>query len=446
MNAPLNTPTPPRLDSQALGPHPDFDRGPRRAALLLLGTTTLFFVLLFAWMSLARLDISVNASGAVVPSSRTQQIQSMEGGILKLLNAREGSVVRQGDVLAVVQNLQFDADMGESRQALWGVRAALARLDAEARGTPPLFPPELESQAPELVREQRTLWQSRRQERQNTLETLSRQLAQRQQELAEARARHQTLSESIGPAREALAIEEKLGAAGAGARADLLAAQQRYNSQKGDLEATRITIGRTEAAVAEAQSRLSETRARFLTETSKEKNELELRAATLTEQLAGRSDKVARRELRAPLDGVVNRLLVNTLGGVVKPGESIMEVIPADDRLLVAARVKPADIAFIKAGQAARVRISAYDSSIFGTLEAEVVRVGADAIVDAERKETYFDVFLATRRNYLGEAAEHLAISPGMAADTSIRTGQRTLMEYLLKPLVKTLDKSLRER
>lgn len=446
MNAPLNTPTPPRLDSQALGPHPDFDRGPRRAALLLLGTTTLFFVLLFAWMSLARLDISVNASGAVVPSSRTQQIQSMEGGILKLLNAREGSVVRQGDVLAVVQNLQFDADMGESRQTLWGARAALARLDAEARGTPPLFPPELESQAPELVREQRTLWQSQRQERQNTLETLSRQLAQRQQELAEARTRHQTLSESIGPAREALAIEEKLGAAGAGARADLLAAQQRYNSQKGDLEATRITIGRTEAAVAEAQSRLSETRARFLTETSKEKNELELRAATLTEQLAGRSDKVARRELRAPLDGVVNRLLVNTLGGVVKPGESIMEVIPADDRLLVSARVKPADIAFIKAGQAARVRISAYDSSIFGTLEAEVVRVGADAIVDAERKETYFDVFLATRRNYLGEAAEHLAISPGMAADTSIRTGQRTLMEYLLKPLVKTLDKSLRER
>lgn len=446
MNAPLNTPTPPRLDSQALGPHPDFDRGPRRAALLLLGTTALFFVLLFAWMSLARLDISVNASGAVVPSSRTQQIQSMEGGILKLLNAREGSVVRQGDVLAVVQNLQFDADMGESRQALWGARAALARLDAEGRGTPPLFPPELESQAPELVREQHTLWQSRRQERQNTLETLSRQLAQRQQELAEARTRHQTLSESIGPAREALAIEEKLGAAGAGARADLLAAQQRYNTQKGDLEATRITIGRTEAAVAEAQSRLSETRARFLTETSKEKNELELRAATLTEQLAGRSDKVARRELRAPLDGVVNRLLVNTLGGVVKPGESIMEVIPADDRLLVSARVKPADIAFIKAGQAARVRISAYDSSIFGTLEAEVVRVGADAIVDAERKETYFDVFLATRRNYLGEAAEHLAISPGMAADTSIRTGQRTLMEYLLKPLVKTLDKSLRER
>lgn len=446
MNTPASPPSASRLDSQPLGPHPDFDRGPRRAALLLLGATTLFFILLFAWMSFARLDISVNASGAVVPSSRTQQIQSMEGGILTLLNAREGSVVRKGDVLAVVQNLQFNADLGESQQALWGAQAALIRLEAEARGTSPLFPAELDRQAPELVREQRSLWQSRRQERHNTLETLSRQLAQRQQEQAEARSRHQALSESIGAAREALAIEEKLGAAGAGARADLLAAQQRYTSQKGDLEATRITIARAEAAVAEAQSRVSETRARFLTETSKEKSELELRAATLTEQLAGRSDKVARRELRAPLDGVVNRLLVNTLGGVVKPGETIMELVPADDRLLVSARVKPADIAFIKAGQTARVRISAYDSSIFGSLEGEVVRVGADAIVDAERKETYFEVFLATRRNYLGDATEHLTISPGMAADTSIRTGQRTLMEYLLKPLVKTLDKSLRER
>ncbi|HMW26642.1 MAG TPA: hypothetical protein PKC51_08385, partial [Ferruginibacter sp.] len=154
----------------------------------------------------------------------------------------------------------------------------------------------------------RKLASTRRQERENSLETLARQLAQRQQELAEARARHEAIGESIGPAREALAIEEKLGASGAGARADLLAAQQRYTGQKGELETTRIAIGRIQAAVAEAQARLSETRARFLTETSKEKNEAELRAAQLAEQLPGRNDKVARRDLRAPLDGVVNRL------------------------------------------------------------------------------------------------------------------------------------------
>ncbi|MCK6394376.1 HlyD family type I secretion periplasmic adaptor subunit [Zoogloea sp.] len=442
-NAPTATP---RIDSEPVSHHPDFDRGPRRAILILLGVTALFFVLLFAWMSLARLDISVNAVGSVVPSSRLQQIQSMEGGILQALNAREGSVVKKGDVLAVVQNLQFAADLGESQQSLWGARAALVRLDAEARNITPSFPPDLEQSAPDLVREQRTLWQSRRQERENTLETLSRQISQRQQELAEAKARHQALQEAIGPAREALAIEEKLAGAGAGARADLLAAQQRYTSQKGELETTRIAIGRIQAAVAEAQARLSETRSRFLTETSKEKNEIELRAATLGEQLTGRSDKVARRELRAPLDGVVNRLLIPTIGGVVKAGETIMEVVPAEERLLVAARVKPSDIAFIKPGQEAKIRISAYDSSIFGTLAGQVVRVGADAVVDAERKDTFFEVFLETQKNFLGERSERLTISPGMAADASIQTGKRTMMEYMLKPIVKTFDKSLRER
>jgi adhesin transport system membrane fusion protein len=436
----------PRIEAEPISSHPDFDRGPRKAVMILLGTTAAFFVIFFAWMSFAPLDISVNAVGAVVPSSRLQQIQSMEGGILQALNVREGAVVKKGDVLAIVQNLQFNAEQGEAQQGLWGAQAAIARLDAEARNAAPNFPPDLEKNAPDLVREQRNLWQTRRQERENTLETLSRQVTQRQQELAEARARHQAISESIGPARETLAIEERLAANGAGAKADLLNAQQRYSSQKGELETTRIAIGRIQAAVAEAQARLSETRSRFFAEISKEKSEAELRAAQIGEQLTGRNDRVARREMRAPMDGVVNRLLVNTVGGVVKAGETIMEVVPAEDRLLITAKVKPSDIAFLKPGQDARIRVTAYDSSIFGSLPGKVVRVGADAVVDGEKKETYFEVLLEAEKNYLGDPAEHLTISPGMAADASIQTGKRTMMEYMLKPIVKTLDKSLRER
>lgn len=436
----------PRIEAEPISSHPDFDRGPRKAVMILLGTTAAFFVVFFAWMSFAPLDISVNAVGAVVPSSRLQQIQSMEGGILQALNVREGAVVKKGDVLAIVQNLQFNAEQGEAQQGLWGAQAAIARLEAEARNAAPNFPPDLEKNAPDLVREQRNLWQTRRQERENTLETLSRQVTQRQQELAEARARHQAISESIGPARETLAIEERLAANGAGAKADLLNAQQRYSSQKGELETTRIAIGRIQAAVAEAQARLSETRSRFFAEISKEKSEAELRAAQIGEQLTGRNDRVARREMRAPMDGVVNRLLVNTVGGVVKAGETIMEVVPAEDRLLITAKVKPSDIAFLKPGQDARIRVTAYDSSIFGSLPGKVVRVGADAVVDGEKKETYFEVLLEAEKNYLGDPAEHLTISPGMAADASIQTGKRTMMEYMLKPIVKTLDKSLRER
>lgn len=431
---------------ETLSRHHDFDRGPRKAVSILVGVTALFFLFLLIWMSFAPLDISVNAVGTVVPSSRVQQIQSMEGGILQSRPVSEGSRVKKGDLLAIVQNLQFNAEQGESQQTYWGTLAALARLEAEAANKPPVFSPELEKNAPDMVSEQHTLWQSRRRERESSLDALSRQLTQRQQELAEARSRHQTLNDSIGGARESLAIEEKLFAAGAGAKADLLAAQQRYATQKGDLDATGISINRLQAAVQEAQARLSETRARFQMETSKEKSELELRAATVNEQLTGRNDKVARRELRASMDGVVNRVLINTVGGVVKAGETIMEIVPADDRLLISARVKPTDIAFIKIGQSAKIRISAYDSSIFGTLSGKVVRVGADAIVDNERKETYFEVFLQSETNDLGSPEEQLSISPGMGADSSINTGKRTMMEYMLKPVVKTFDKSLRER
>lgn len=436
-------PTPTQLEP--LSSHHDYDRGPHKAVQYLVGVTALFFVLLLAWMSFAKLDISVNAIGAVVPSSRIQQIQSMEGGILQSIAAHEGSHVKKGDLLATVQNLQFNAELGESQQTYWGAQAALVRLQAEAQNRPPVFPAELEASAPELVREQRTLWQSRRQERENTLDTLSKQLAQRQQELAEAKAKHQALNDAIGPAREALAIEEKLAAAGAGARADLLSAQQRYTAQKGEQETTRIAIGRIQSAVQEAQARLVETKSRFATETSKE-NEVELRAATVNQQLTSRNDKVARRDLHASMDGTVNRVLLNTVGGVVKAGETIMEVVPAEDKLLIAARVKPTDIAFIKIGQPAKIRISAYDSSIFGTLAGTVVRVGADAIVDNERKESYFEVFLEAERNFLGLPEERLTISPGMGADASIKTGKRTMMDYMLKPVIKTLDKSLRER
>jgi adhesin transport system membrane fusion protein len=277
--------------------------------------------------------------------------------------------VKKGDVLAVVQNLQFTADLGESQQSLWGARAALVRLDAEARNVAHRSSPRSWRRTrPTSSVNSAPVADPPPGKRENTLETLSRQLNQRQQELAEATRPPPGPPGSHRPGPRSPGHRGEAGRAGAGARADLLNAQQRYTSQKGELETTRIAIGRIQAAVAEAQARLSETRSRFLTETSKEKNEIELRAATLAEQLTGRSDKVARRELRAPLDGVVNRLLIPTIGGVVKAGETIMEVVPAEERLLVAARVKPSDIAFIKPGQEAKVRISAYDSSIFGTL------------------------------------------------------------------------------
>lgn len=426
--------------------HPDLDRGPRRAAQVLVCSLAAFVLIAAIWMNFARLDISVQAVGKVIPSSRVQLIQSLEGGIVREIAVREGQTVKQGDLLAYVENLQYDAELGEDRQSRWATLAAITRLDAELAGRSPTFSDELRKQAPDLVAEQRALWSNRLRERDDALETARRQVAQRREELAEARARVESLARQLATAQENLAMEEKLHAQGAGAKADLLRARLEVARLSGDLDTARIAVPRIQAAIAEAQSRAAQVQSSYLAEASRERSELEAKAASLREKLTASTDRVARRELRAPADSVVNRLLISTVGGVAKAGETLMELVPLKDTLFITARVKPSDIAFIRPGQPAIVRISAYDSSIFGSLDGKVVRVGADAVLDERQEELFFEVTLETDRNYLGKPEERLSISPGMAAEASIHTGKRTLMEYLLKPVVKTFDKALRER
>ncbi|MCC6706817.1 MAG: HlyD family type I secretion periplasmic adaptor subunit [Gammaproteobacteria bacterium] len=429
--------------------HADFDRGPRLAALALVGCLSAFLVLALVWMSIAKLDISVHAMGQVTPSSKVQLIQSLEGGIVREISVQEGQSVKRNDLLAYVENLQYSAEQGEDQHQLWAAQAAITRLDAELAGRTPDFAPELEAKVPDLVAKERSLWLTREKERNDALETAQRQLAQRQQELVEAKARIVSFDSLLASSRESLAMEEKLTAQGAGARADFLRAQQEVTRVEGDLEAARTSVPRLEAAIAEGRSRVAEVLSHARAESSRERSKLAAEAATLTAKLTGSNDRVARRELRSPMDGVVNRLLINTVGGVAKAGETIMELVPVQDTLLVTARVKPSDIAFIRPGQDAIIGITAYDSSIFGRLDGKVLRVGADAIADTKPQSElplYFEVVLETDRNYLGKPEERLVISSGMAADASIHTGKRTLMEYMLKPVIKTFDKALRER
>jgi adhesin transport system membrane fusion protein len=429
--------------------HPDLDRGPRLAARALVGVLSGFLLLALAWMSVAKLDISVHAMGQVTPSSKVQLIQSLEGGIVRDIAVHEGQSVKKNDLLAYVENLQYAAEQGEDQHNLWATQAAITRIDAELAGHAPQFAAELEEHTPDIVAKERSLWATREKERNDALETARGQLAQREQELLETRSRVSSLGALLDSSRESLHMEEKLAANGAGARADFLRAQQEATRVQGDLEAARTSLPRLEAAIAEAHSRVAEVLSHARAESSRERSKLAAEAAMLTAKLTGSNDRVARRELRAPMDAVVNRLLINTVGGVAKAGETLMELVPVQDTLLITARVKPSDIAFIRAGQDAIIGITAYDSSIFGRLEGKVVRVGADAIPDSKPQSDnplYFEVVLETDRNYLGKPEERLTISPGMAADASIHTGKRTLMEYMLKPVIKTFDKALRER
>lgn len=425
--------------------HPDADRGPRRAALVVVGLIVAFLFSALIWMALAEINVSVNAQGSVVPPSSVQQVQSLEGGIVRDMLVKPGQRVKAGDVLLRLDAAQYTADTGESRQSLLAMQATEARLDGLLNGTPPNFSPELRQKAADLVAQEERAWQDAWHEYQAALngsqDTVRREAAAMQ----EARARIVSLQAAMSVAAESFAIEEKLLKAGAGARADYLSAQQKLMSQQAELGAMKESLPRLEAAIAVARSQGREAASRMRSQWGSLRSELEGRASALSSVLQGREDKLARRELTAPIDGIVNRVLIPTRGGVAGPGAPIMEIVPDEPELRLSARVRPAEIGFIRVGQISSVRVVPYDSAIYGKLDAVVERVGADVILD-ENKQPYFEVGLRAEAHQLKHAGKPLPITPGMPIDASILTGERTVLQYLLKPVFKTFDAALRER
>ena len=426
-------------------PHHDPDRGPRRTVAVMVGVIVLFLVVALAWAILAELDVAVAARGAVVPPSRLQEVQSLEGGIVQQMLVVPGQAVRKGQVLARLDTAQYSADLGESRQQRLGALAGRARVEALLSGTAPQFEDTWRRDAPELVQKETQLWRDALREYQSNGQVAREAVLRKRSEIAEARARIQALQAAVTVGEESFAIEERLFKQGAGARADYLSAQQRLMSQKSELDALQQSLPRLAAGLSEALAASTETDARSRSQWGTQRSEFETKAATLASTLSGREDRVARREVVSPMDGVVNRILVSTVGGVAAPGKPILEVVPDEATLRMNVRVIPADIGFIRAGQKANVRVLAYDSSSYGQMEATVERVGADAVVD-EKGEPYFEVQLAATRDQLKANGKALPITAGMPVDVGILTGRRSVMQYLLKPVLRGVQRALQER
>ena len=422
----------------------DLDATPRRLIFVMLALFALFLAVALGWMALAHVDVAVNARGAVIVPSRLQEVASLEGGIVHRVLVKAGERVKRGQPLVELNRAQYDADLGESVEGRRSLHAARIRYDALLSGGTPSFAA-MEAEAPVLVREERRLWQDAQREYQSSLTAGAEGVRRREGELQEARSRIENLTASEASARESLQIEERLYKEGASARADYLAAQQRWLAQSGELTAQRESLARLAASLAEARAQASEMAARTRAQWGTQRTDIEGKLAALSTTLKGREDRLARRDLVSPLDGVVNRVVIGTQGGVVQAGAPILEIVPHDDALRISARVKPADIGFIHVRQLAAVRVAAFDSAIYGKLDAVVERVGADVLLD-ENKQPYFEVEMASARNHLEHDGKQLALSPGMTVDASILTGQRTVMQYLLKPVLKTLGAALQER
>ena len=370
------------------------------------GTTLVLLALVMAtgylWSRNAVLDEVTVGSGRVIPSSREQIIQSLEGGILAELRVREGDLVDKDQVLLRIDDTRVGASFRETHSRILALRASIARLRAEATGGVPAFPPEVRG---DLARIETELFNSRRQQLEESIASLK-----QSHHLADAE----------------LQMTAPLVQKGVVSEVELLRLQRQVNELRANLQ------DRQNKFRADARADLA-------------KSEAEL--AAFTEGNTARADQVRRTVVRSPMRGTVKNIRLNTIGGVIQPGMDIMEIVPAEDQLLIEARIKPSDVAFLHPGQPAMVKITAYDYSIYGGLEASLDQISADTIRDEKKAdESYYRIHVRTQKSYLQGKDGRLPIIPGMTATVEILTGHKTVLDYLLKPILKARDSALRER
>lgn len=398
-----------------------------------------------AWAALAEVEEMTRGEGKVIPASRVQVVQNLEGGIVRRIATREGAMVRENDVILQIDSTGFGSSMEERREKMLGLQAVVARLTAQAEGRALEFPDGLARQRPHLVHEQSQLYQHRVSEIAAALNGLDLQVAQRRQEIEEVRAKTANLARSLEIAREEYALTEPLVQRGAAARIELIRLDARINETAGQLEGARLALPRIESALAESQSRRKEKELNERAELRGQLSEARVQLASLEQTLKADYDRVDRTEVRAPVTGLVKTLHVTTLGQVVKPGVDIVEIIPTDDSLLIETRIRPQDIAFLRPNLEAVVRLTAYDYTLYGTLKAKVEHIGADTITN-ERGETFYMVRARTDRATLEKDGRSLPIIPGMVANVDILTGKKTVLAYLAKPITRMRSEALRER
>jgi membrane fusion protein, adhesin transport system len=418
---------------------------PRGFAHLLLVAIAAFLALFFAWASWATLDEVTRGQGRVIPSTQVQVVQNQEGGIVSQLLVREGQIVEAGQVLLRIDNVRAASDLRENRKRYLALLGALARLRAEVDNSGIEFAPEVLADASEVERNERALYDARQQALRSELAILKSQATQRQQELAELQRHLGQLQGSYELALEELKITEPLAAKRVVPKLDLLRLKREVNDLEGEFESTQLGIERAKSASLEAQDRIEDKSLSFRADAQRELNVVQAEAAALEEKIAADTDRVERTEVRSPVRGTIKQLFVNTLGGVVQPGEDLAEIVPLEDTLLVEAKVRPADIAFLRPGQAATVKVTAYDFSIYGGLDAVVEDISADTIVD-ENGERFYRIRVRTSDNTLKKAGTPLPIIPGMTTQVDILTGEKTVMDYLLKPILRARQNALRER
>ncbi|QKF83218.1 HlyD family type I secretion periplasmic adaptor subunit [Halarcobacter ebronensis] len=427
---------------------------PKHKIDLVFFTIVAFFVFVIIWANFAKIDELARGEGKVIPTNKIQSIQSFDGGEIEEILVKNGEHVKIGQPLVKIDTTRFQASLEENQEGISQWMAMLERLKIESNIDIDKPIPEIEYTddvkkiAGEYIESEKLLFKNRAQELKSSVQVLNSQLKQKEQELQEIKAKKVQIEKNL----ELLQLQRKtiksLVEKGVKSKVDLISIEREYQQLKGDLESTELSIPRSQFAIKEAENKIFEKIRGFRTEASQEYQKILVELNKAQARRISDDDKVSKTVIKSPVDGIIKEIYVNTIGGVVKSGQDLIDIVPNSEVLLVEAKIDPRDIAFINPKQKAIVKITAYDYSIYGGLEGQIVEISADSIIDKDSKEgkSYYKVVVKTKRNYLLKDGEKLPIIPGMIAQVEIVTGEKSIMDFVLKPILKIKQNSLHER
>jgi membrane fusion protein, adhesin transport system len=427
-------------------------RTPRTSSLILYSTLGLIVVGL-VWAHFAVLDEVKRGNGRVIPTRQMQVLQSLEGGIVGAILVQEGQIVSEGQTVMRIEDTKFASELGEIRERRAATAARVIRLEAESAGkTSVEFPDDLQKTFPQAVAAEKSLFDARQRKLAQDLDVISQQQTQRRSELEEYKATAAKLTETLKLLQREVDLTQNLYQQKVVPEIEYLRVQRQASEMRGQLETAKASMAKADAGIQEAQARFQSAKTTLRAQADEDLAKSRGDLAVLEENIKSAKDRVFRAEMKSPVHGIINKINLTTIGAVVQPGGNLMDIVPLDDSLLVEGRIRPQDIAFIRGGQDAVVKISAYDSSVYGSLKGKVERVSADAINDdkpergTEKNEPYYRVIVRTDKNHLGTSEKPLPIIPGMVATVEVMTGRKSVLDYLIRPARMLRDEALRER
>lgn len=417
------------------------EQTPQKAKFILYSVTIILLVII-VWAWFAKVDEVTRGEGRVIPSKQVQIIQSLDGGIVSEILVQEGQTVVVGTPLIRIDQTRAVSSLRENQTQYLALLAKQSRLKALAEGTAFDPPAEVRNEAPETFDQEYALYVSSKEELQSSIQIAQDQMVQREKELLEVQFRKEIAEKNYESATKELAANKPLLASGAVSEIDILKLERESTNAKGDIDQSRAQISRIQAAIGEARRKIIEVEQTFKNKVRTELNDITARLNSVTETSVALTDKVNQAVLKSPVNGKVSRLFYNTVGGVIQPGKEVLEVVPTDDALILETKIQIKDIAFISLLQPAVVKLTAYDYTIYGTLDAIVEHISADSTVD-DKGNAYYIVRVRTIKSNLGKG---LPIIPGMMAQVDIMTGKKTILSYLLKPVLKAKSYAFSER